>query len=63
MREVFPLELRDVCIILFYATGTPVRDVAAPVLLGRRIESGSRTPHAHRARRVMWNFTRSTLSR
>ena len=42
VSEVFPLEMRGVAISIFYALGTLVGGVAAPVLFGRLVDSGSR---------------------
>jgi MFS family permease len=43
VSEIFPLELRGIAISLFYAAGTLVGGVAAPVIFGHLIQSGSRT--------------------
>jgi MFS family permease len=40
--EVFPLEMRALAIAVFYAIGTGVGGVVAPVLLGLLIQTGSR---------------------
>ena len=42
VSEVFPLEMRALAIAVFYAIGTGVGGVAAPVLLGLLIQTGSR---------------------
>ena len=42
VSEVFPLEMRALAIAVFYAIGTGVGGVGAPVLLGLLIETGSR---------------------
>jgi MFS family permease len=39
--EVFPLEMRAIAIALFYAMGTAVGGILAPILFGRLIGSGS----------------------
>lgn len=41
VSEVFPLEMRALAIAVFYAIGTGVGGVGAPVLLGRLIQTGS----------------------
>jgi MFS family permease len=43
VSEVFPLEMRALAIAVFYAIGTGVGGVVAPVLLGALIQTGSRT--------------------
>jgi MFS family permease len=43
VSELVPLELRAMAIALFYAVGTGVGGLAAPVLFGVLIESGSRS--------------------
>jgi MFS family permease len=43
VSELFPLELRAMAIALFYAVGTGVGGLVAPVLFGVLIESGSRS--------------------
>src|SRR5438045_1562558 len=43
VSEIFPLEIRALAIALFYATGTLAGGVAAPVLFGWIIGTGSRT--------------------
>jgi MFS family permease len=43
VSEVFPLELRAIAISIFYAIGTLVGGVAAPLIFGRLIQTGSRT--------------------
>jgi MFS family permease len=42
VSEIFPLEMRALAIAVFYAVGTGVGGVLAPVLLGVLIETGSR---------------------
>jgi len=42
VSEVFPLEMRALAIAVFYAVGTGVGGVVAPVLLGFLIQTGSR---------------------
>jgi MFS family permease len=42
VSEVFPLEMRALAIAVFYALGTGVGGVLAPVLLGLLIQTGSR---------------------
>jgi MFS family permease len=42
VSEVFPLEMRALAIAVFYAVGTGVGGVVAPVLLGLLIQTGSR---------------------
>jgi MFS family permease len=42
VSEVFPLEMRALAIAVFYAIGTGVGGVAAPLLLGALIQTGSR---------------------
>ena len=42
VSEIFPLEMRALAIAVFYAVGTGVGGVVAPVLLGFLIQSGSR---------------------
>ena len=42
VSEIFPLEMRGVAISIFYALGTLVGGVAAPLLFGRLVDSGSR---------------------
>jgi MFS family permease len=42
VSEVFPLEMRALAIAVFYAVGTGVGGVGAPVLLGFLIQTGSR---------------------
>ena len=49
VSEVFPLELRAVAISIFYALGTLVGGVAAPVLFGHLIDTGSRT-------KLLWGY-------
>ncbi|MDB5651840.1 MAG: transporter [Hyphomicrobiales bacterium] len=43
VSESFPLEIRALAIAIFYAVGTGLGGVAAPLIFGRLIESGSRT--------------------
>jgi MFS family permease len=43
VSEIFPLEMRGMAIALFYAIGTAVGGVGAPLIFGRLIETGSRT--------------------
>src|ERR1700723_2293068 len=42
VSETFPIEIRAMTIALFYAVGTGVGGVAAPLIFGRLIESGSK---------------------
>jgi MFS family permease len=42
VSEIFPLEMRALAIAVFYAVGTGVGGVVAPVLLGLLIQTGSR---------------------
>jgi len=42
VSEVFPLEMRALAIAVFYAVGTGVGGVMAPILLGLLIQTGSR---------------------
>jgi len=42
VSEVFPLEMRALAIAVFYAVGTGVGGIVAPVLLGALIQTGSR---------------------
>lgn len=42
VSETFPIEIRALTIAIFYAIGTGIGGVAAPVVFGRLIESGSR---------------------
>lgn len=42
VSEVFPLEMRALAIAVFYAVGTGVGGVGAPILLGLLIQTGSR---------------------
>jgi MFS family permease len=42
VSETFPIEIRAMTIAIFYAIGTGVGGVAAPLVFGRLIESGSR---------------------
>jgi MFS family permease len=42
VSEVFPLEMRALAIAVFYAVGTGVGGVVAPILLGFLIQTGSR---------------------
>lgn len=43
ISEIFPLEIRGMAIAVFYALGTFVGGVGAPLLFGVLIETGSRT--------------------
>lgn len=43
VSELFPVELRGMAIAFFYAVGTAVGGLGAPLLLGALIESGSRS--------------------
>ena len=42
VSEIFPLEIRGMAISLFYAVGTTIGGVAAPLLYGYLIGTGSR---------------------
>jgi MFS family permease len=42
VSETFPIEMRALAIAIFYAIGTGVGGVAAPLVFGKLIESGSR---------------------
>jgi len=42
VSEIFPLEMRALAIAVFYAVGTGVGGVVAPLLLGLLIQTGSR---------------------
>ena len=42
VSETFPLEIRALAIAVFYAIGTGLGGVVAPVIFGMLIESGSR---------------------
>jgi MFS family permease len=42
VSENFPLEIRALAIAIFYAVGTALGGVAAPVVFGILVESGSR---------------------
>jgi MFS family permease len=42
VSEIFPLEIRALAISIFYAVGTLVGGVGAPVLFGHLIQTGSR---------------------
>jgi MFS family permease len=42
VSETFPLEIRALAIAIFYAIGTGLGGVAAPVVFGKLIETGSR---------------------
>jgi MFS family permease len=42
VSETFPIEIRAMTIAIFYAIGTGVGGVAAPLVFGKLIESGSR---------------------
>ena len=46
VSEIFPLEIRAFAIAIFYAIGTLVGGVGAPLLFGYLISTGSRTPVA-----------------
>lgn len=54
VSEIFPLEIRAMAISLFYAIGTLIGGVGAPVLFGVLIGSGSRTS-------VAWGYTSCAL--
>jgi MFS family permease len=43
VSEIFPLEIRGLAIAVFYALGTLAGGVAAPVIFGLLIQTGSRT--------------------
>jgi MFS family permease len=43
VSEIFPLEIRAFAISIFYAAGTLIGGVGAPLLFGHLIETGSRT--------------------
>jgi MFS family permease len=43
VSEIFPLEMRALAIAVFYAIGTGIGGVVAPVLLGVLIQTGSRS--------------------
>jgi MFS family permease len=47
VSEIFPLEIRAMAIAVFYAVGTGVGGLLAPVLFGHLIASGSRTALFH----------------
>jgi MFS family permease len=49
VSECFPLELRAICIAVFFALGTGLGGIAAPALFGALIETGSRSE-------VMWGY-------
>ncbi len=49
VSESFPLEMRAICIAIFFALGTGIGGVAAPALFGALIASHSRTE-------VMWGY-------
>jgi MFS family permease len=42
VSETFPLEMRAIAIAVFYAIGTGLGGIAAPILFGMLIETGSR---------------------
>jgi MFS family permease len=42
VSETFPIEIRAMTIAIFYAIGTGIGGVAAPLIFGKLIESGSR---------------------
>jgi MFS family permease len=42
VSETFPLEVRALAIAVFYAVGTAMGGVAAPILFGALIDTGSR---------------------
>jgi MFS family permease len=42
VSETFPIEIRAMTIAIFYAIGTGIGGVAAPLVFGKLIESGSR---------------------
>ena len=42
MSEIFPLEIRAFAIAVFYALGTLIGGVGAPILFGFLIKTGSR---------------------
>jgi MFS family permease len=54
VSEIFPLEIRAFAIAIFYALGTLIGGVAAPILFGVLIASGSR---AH----VSWGYALGSL--
>ncbi|WP_232665980.1 MFS transporter [Pseudonocardia sp. TRM90224] len=41
VSEIFPMEIRAMCIALFYAVGTGLGGIAGPVLFAALVESGS----------------------
>jgi MFS family permease len=43
VSELFPLEIRALVIAIFYALGTLIGGVGAPILFGFLIKTGSRT--------------------
>ncbi len=43
VSETFPIEIRALTIALFYAFATAIGGVAAPLVFGKLIESGSRS--------------------
>jgi MFS family permease len=43
VSEIFPLEIRGLAIAIFYASGTLAGGVAAPLIFGLLIQTGSRT--------------------
>jgi MFS family permease len=42
VSEIFPVEIRALCIALFYSAGTAIGGLAAPALFGALVETGSR---------------------
>jgi MFS family permease len=42
VSEIFPLEIRAFAIVIFYASGTLMGGVGAPILFGFLIKTGSR---------------------
>ena len=42
VSEIFPLEIRALAIAIFYAIGTLIGGVGAPILFGELIATGSR---------------------
>ncbi|MFC0106304.1 MFS transporter [Kibdelosporangium aridum] len=40
VSEIFPMEIRAMCIALFYAVGTGLGGIIGPVLFGNLVESG-----------------------
>jgi MFS family permease len=49
VSESFPLEMRAICIAIFFALGTGLGGVAGPAVFGALIDTGSRTS-------VMWGY-------